>query len=527
MDLPEIYLERPQNPEHGDYASGLSLRLAKPAKSRPMDIAENIISFIDPGDEIKSVVVAPPGFINFTLSDAWLSSQVDEILRAGERYGNIDIGNGTRVQVEFVSSNPTGPLHTAHGRGAILGSALSNVLTAAGYDVVREYYFNDAGNQMDIFNRTLFARYLQHYGKQVEIPANGYNGGYMVELAEEIAGEEGDKFLKIPENEAIPQLGKIGCEKIMAQIKEELVMLRVDFDSWFTEGSLYENGQFDKVMSILTEKGYIGHRDGATWFLATSLGEAKDEVVVRSNGIPTYLGTDIAYHYNKLIERKFDRVIDIWGADHQGHIAGLKSSMKVLGADPDKLEVIIHQMITLKRGGEVVKISTRRGDFVTVREVLDEVGVDACRFFYLARSANSQMDFDLELAKKESSENPVYYVQYAHARIASILRLAEEKGIDYSDGDISLVTTEAELTLIRKLIQLPELIEMAARNLEPHHLTYYAQDLATAFHSFYKQCRVISDDEELSKARLKLVKAAKIILAKTLHLMGMTAPDSM
>ena len=250
-------------------------------------------------------------------------------------------------------------------------------------------------------------------------------------------------------------------------------------------------------------------------------------MVVRSNGIPTYLGTDIAYHYNKLIERKFDRVIDIWGADHQGHIAGLKSSVKVLGADPDKLEIIIHQMITLKRGGELVRISTRRGDFVTVREVLDEVGVDACRFFFLARSANSQMDFDLELAKKESSENPVYYVQYAHARIASILRLAKEKGIEYSGGDVSLVTSEPELTLIRKLIQLPELVEMAARNLEPHHLTYYAQDLATAFHSFYKQCRVISDDEALTKARLKLVKAAKTVLAKTLHLMGMTAPESM
>jgi arginyl-tRNA synthetase len=395
-----------------------------------MDIAESIVAFIPSSNDIKSVVVAPPGFINFTLSDKWLSSQVAEILTAGDGYGDINIGNGVRIQVEFVSSNPTGPLHTAHGRGAILGSALSNVLKAAGYEVTREYYFNDAGNQMDIFNKTLFARYLQHYGKQVEIPTDGYTGGYMVELAEEISGEEGDKFLQIPESEAILQLGKIGCEKIMAQIKEELVMLRVDFDVWFTERSLYENGQFDKVMSKLSQEGYIGQRDGATWFLATSLGEEKDEVVVRSNGIPTYLGTDIAYHYNKLVERKFDRVIDIWGADHQGHIAGLKSSMKVLGADPDKLEIIIHQMITLKRGGEIVKISTRRGEFVTVREVLDEVGVDACRFFYLARSANSQMDFDLELAKKESSENPVYYVQYAHARIASILRLAVEKEIE-------------------------------------------------------------------------------------------------
>jgi arginyl-tRNA synthetase len=527
IELPEIYLERPQNPEHGDYASGLSLKLAKPAKSRPTDIAEGIISFIDPGDEIKSVVVAPPGFINFTLSDKWLSSQVDEILDAGESFGDIRIGNNLRVQVEFVSINPTGPLHAGHGRGAILGSTLSNVLASAGYNVEREYYFNDAGTQMELFNQTLFARYLQHYGKNVEIPADGYVGGYMVELAEEIAGEEGDKFLKVPEKEAILRIGKIGLEKIMAQIKEELKMLRVDFDVWFTEKSLYDNGQFDKVMDMLDEKGYIGQKDGATWFISTALGEDKDDVVIRSSGAPTYFATDIAYHYNKFIERKFDKVIDIWGADHQGHVQRLKAAVDALGGDPGKLEIIIHQLVTLKRDGELVRISKRSGDIITLREIIEEVGTDACRFFFLARSANSQMDFDLELAKRESSENPVYYVQYAHARIASILRLAEEKGIDYSDGDVSLVTTEPELTLIRKLVQLPELVEMAARNLEPHHLTYYAQDLATVFHSFYKQCRVISDDEELTKARLKLVEAAKIVLAKTLHLMGMTAPESM
>ncbi|MBN2075642.1 MAG: arginine--tRNA ligase [Dehalococcoidales bacterium] len=527
IDLPEVYLERPQKAEHGDYASGLSLRLAKPAKSRPMDIAEGIISFINPGDEIKSLVVAPPGFINFTLSDKWLSSQVDEILAAGERFGNIDIGNGTRVQVEFVSINPTGPLHAGHGRGAILGCALSSVLAAAGYEVEREYYFNDAGTQMELFNRTLFSRYLQHYGKDVEIPVDGYVGAYMVELAKVIADEEGDKFLKVPQEEAIVKVGKIGLEKIMAQIKEELQMLRVDFDVWFTEKSLYDNGQFDKVMDMLDKKGYIVRKEGAVWFESTALGEDKDNVVIRSNGAPTYFATDIAYHYNKFIERKFDRVIDIWGADHQGHVQRLKAAVDALGGDPEKLEIIIHQLVTLKRGGELVRISKRSGDIITLREIIEEVGTDACRFFFLARSANSQMDFDLELAKKESTENPVYYVQYAHARIASILRLAEEKGIDYLDGDVSLVTTEPELTLIRKLIQLPELIEMAARNLEPHHLTYYAQDLATVFHSFYKQCRVISDDEALTKARLKLVEAAKIVLAKTLHLMGMTAPESM
>jgi len=527
FDLPEAFIERPQNPEHGDYASGFSLKLAQAAKMKPMALAEELIGLMPPAPEIESVTAAPPGFINFTLNGRWLSEQVEDILSTGAGYGNIDAGGKSRVQVEFVSINPTGPLHIGNGRGAVLGSTLASVLAAAGYDVVREYYFNDAGSQMDAFYRTLYARYLQCLGKDVEVPADGYVGGYMVELAEEIIAGEGDRFIKMQESEATAQLGKLGLEKIMSQIKEDLGLLRVDFDVWFTEQSLYDNGQFDKIMDILGSKGLIGEKEGATWFLATALGEDKDEVVVRSNGIPTYLATDIAYHYNKFQEREFDRVIDIWGADHQGHVSGLKASVEALGTDVNRLELIIHQMVTMRRGGELMRVSKRSGDIITLREVIDEVGVDACRFFLLARSANSQMDFDLDLAKKESADNPVYYVQYAHARIASILRLAQEKGIDYSDGDVSLITTEPELILIRKLLQLPELIEMASRILEPHHLTYYAQDLATVFHSFYKQCRVISDDETLTKARLKLVEAAKIVLARTLHLMGMTAPERM
>jgi arginyl-tRNA synthetase len=314
----------------------------------------------------------------------------------------------------------------------------------------------------------------------------------------------------------------------MAQIRQDLQLLGVEFDVWFTEQSLYTNGQFRQGLDILAKKGYLAEKEGATWFVSTALGEDKDNVVIRGTGMPTYFGTDIAYHYNKFIERKFDKVIDIWGADHQGHVRRLKTAVDAFGGNGDNLEIIINQMVMLKRGGEVVRISKRSGDIITLREVIEEVGVDACRFFFLARSANSQMEFDLDLAKKESSENPVYYVQYAHARIASILRLAKEKGIDYDDGDTSLVNTESELALIRKLLQLPELIEMAARAMEPHHLTYYAQDLATAFHSFYKFCRVVDDENEaMTKARLKLVEAAKIVLARTLHLMGMTAPESM
>jgi arginyl-tRNA synthetase len=492
-----------------------------------MAIAADLISLIPPSPEIESIVAARPGFVNFTLSDKWLAGQVDEVLKNAATYGNIDIGRGQKVQVEFVSANPTGPLHVGHGRHAVLGSALASILSSAGYEVDNEYYINDGGSQIEAFNRTLFARYRQTLGKEAEVPADGYHGAYMVDLAGEIAASEKDRFLKMPESEALPALGKIGLDKMIDLIKTDLEALGVGFDVWFSERSLYENGQYATVMELLRKGGYIAEKEDATWFVSTALGEDKDNVVVRGDGTPTYFATDIAYHYNKFIERKFDRVIDIWGADHQGHVSRMKAVVGALGIAPEKLEVIISQLVTLRRGGEVVRISKRSGDIITLSELVDEVGKDACRFFFLSRSANSQMDFDLELAKKESQDNPVYYVQYAHARISSILRLARERGIDYSDGDVSLITTEPEMILIRRLMQLPELVEMVARTLEPHHLTYYAQDLATVFHSFYKQCRVVSSDQALTKARLKLVEAARTILARTLNLMGMNAPEKM
>jgi arginyl-tRNA synthetase len=525
--LPEIAIEHPQNPEHGDYASSLPLKLARASGVNPLTIAEEIVGLITASPEISRVSVAPPGFINFTLSDSWLIAQVASILEAGDTYGNIKLGRGRRVQIEFVSVNPTGPLHVGHGRGAILGSTLANVLAAAGYKVEKEYYINDAGSQIDAFYRSLYARYQQSLNVDAEMPADGYLGNYMVDLVKEIIAEEGDKFLSLPEKKAIAQLGQRGLTKIIGQIKEDLERVGVSFDVWFSEQSLYDKGQYKKVMSLLREKGYISEKEGATWFVSTALGEDKDNVVVRSDGSPTYFASDIAYHYNKFVERKFDEVINIWGADHQGHISRMKAVVAALGIAPERLRVIISQMVTLSRGGELVRVSKRSGDIITLREVVDEVGVDACRFFFASRTADSQMDFDLELAKKQSADNPVYYVQYAHARIASILRLAEEKSISYADGDISLLTTEPELSLIRRMLLLPEMVEMVAQTLEPHHLAYYATDLATVFHSFYKQCRVVSDDEVLTKARLKLVEAAKITLAKTLHLMGMTAPDKM
>lgn len=526
--LPEVAVERPQNPEHGDYASSFPLKLARATGVSPLAIAEDMVGLIVPSPEIDTITVAPPGFINFTLKTDWLTGQVDSILAAGDAYGNVDLGQGNRVQLEFVSVNPTGPLHVGHGRGAILGDALANVLTATGYKVEKEYYINDAGSQVDAFYRTLYARYQQCLGIEAEVPTDGYLGGYMVDLAKEIIAETGDRFLALPEPEAVLQLGQLGLDKMIKLIRSDLELLGVTFDVWFSERSLYDSGQYQTALSRLRQGGYIGEKEGATWFVSTALGEDKDNVVVRGDGSPTYFASDIAYHYDKFLVRKFDRVINIWGADHQGHVSRMKAVVGALGIAPERLKVIISQLVTLRRGEELVRISKRSGDIITLREVVVEVGADACRFFFLSRSADSQMDFDLELAKKQSVDNPVYYVQYAHARIASILRLAQQRGIDYGDGDVAWLTTEPELTLIRKMLLLPEIVEVVAHTLEPHHLAYYAQDLATVFHSFYTQCRVVSrDDEVLTKARLKLVVAAKLVLAKALHLMGMTAPESM
>jgi len=497
VTLPEVVIERPQNPEHGDYASSFPLKLARTTGLSPLIIANEMVGLMTPSPEIDSIAVAPPGFINFTLKSDWLTRQVDSIL-------------------------------VGHGRGAILGSTLANVLTSAGYTVEKEYYINDVGSQINAFYRSLYVRYQQCLNVDAEMPSDGYLGGYMVDLAGEIMAEEGDRFLTLPEPEAVSQLGRLGLARMMKQIKNDLELLGVSFDVWFSEQSLYDGGQYQTATSLLRREGYIAEKEGATWFVSTALGEDKDNVVVRSDGAPTYFASDIAYHYNKFLERKFDKVINIWGADHQGHISRMKAVVGAMGVNPEQLKVIISQMVTLHRGDELIRISKRSGDIITLREVVEEVGADACRFFFLSRSTDSQMDFDLELAKKESLDNPVYYVQYAHARIASILRLAQERGIDYTDGDVSLLTTESELTLIRKMLLLPEIVEIVACTLEPHHLTYYAQDLATIFHSFYKQCRVVSpDNEALTKARLKLVEAAKLVLAKTLHLMGMTVPDRM
>jgi len=525
--LPEVLIEHPQNPEHGDFASGLPLKLARAMKMSPMAIAEKVSEHIVPPPQIDRIWVAEPGFINFILREDWLSMEVESVLAAGESYGDIELGNGKRVQLEFVSVNPTGPLHVGHGRGAVLGSTLANVLTVSGYAVEKEFYINDMGNQIDNFGRSLYARYKECLDQEAAMPPDGYYGNYMIDLAKEIVQEQGDKFLSLPESEAASQLAKVGTARMLQGIKQDLELLNVVFDTWFSERSLYQGGQYDKAMELLQGGGYMAKKENATWFESSALGEDKDNVLVRSDGSPTYFASDVAYHYNKFLERKFDQVIDIWGADHQGHVPRMKAVLKALNCDSERLTVIICQLVTLRRGKEIVKVSKRSGDIITLKEVADEVGSDACRFIFLSRSADSQMDFDIELAKRQSADNPVYYVQYAHARIASILDFAKEREIDCSQGDVSLLTTEPELTLIRRLILLPEIVEQVAVTLEPHHLPYYAQDLATVFHSFYKQCRVVSKDEALTRARLKLVKATQIALAKVLHLMGMTAPEKM
>jgi arginyl-tRNA synthetase len=541
--LPDVLVERPQRPEHGDYATSLALRLARSARVNPLALAEILLQRLPASEAVGEVSVAPPGFVNFRLSESWLARQVDAVLAAGDRIADVDVGSGRRVQVEFVSANPTGPLHVGNGRGAAIGATLAAVLEAAGYRVEREYYFNDAGSQIDALTRSVYARYQQVLGRDVPLPEDGYPGQYVVDIAQAIKEEQGDAFLR-PEGEAAPmEIGQLAVQRIMDEIRHDLEDLGLTYDVWFNERSLYEpagRGEaslYEQVMAVVRERGFIAEKEGAVWFapsakLATeigagSLGEEKDNVLVRSSGEPTYFASDVAYHYDKFIRRGFDRVINVWGADHQGHVSRMKAAVAAMGVDPERLDLLIYQLVTLKRGDEVVRLSKRAGEIVTVRDVIDEVGPDACRFFFLARSADAPMDFDLELAKRQSAENPVYYVQYAHARISGILRLADERGLDYADGDVSLLTHPAELTLIRKMLLLPELVESIAGNLEPHHLPHYAQDLATAFHDFYEKCRVVGDDAPLSKARLKLVAACRLALACTLRLIGVAAPERM
>ena len=528
--MPDIQIERPGNPEHGDFACNLPLRLARATRINPLELAQALVVRVPESGLVGRVDAAPPGFINFHLDDDWLQQQVEAVRAAGASFGESDLGQGRRVMVEFVSVNPTGPVHVGHARGAVLGSALANILEAAGYEVTREYYVNDAGSQMEAFYRSVLARYREVMGEPAEMPANGYMGEYISEMAQEIAQAEGRRFLEQPEDQAVRAIGDLSRGKMVGLIREDLSEIGVAFDNWFSERSLFEQGEYDAALDTLRDQDYLSQREEALWFKSTMLGDEKDNVVVRSTGEPTYFASDIAYHYNKFVGRAYDSVVNIWGADHQGHVPRMKAAVQALGIPPERLTILIAQMVTLRRGNEVVRASKRTGDFVTLRELADEVGRDACRYFFLARTPSTQMEFDLELAKKESSENPVYYVQYAHARNAGILDLARSRNIDWSRGDVALLNDPSELALVRAMLRLPELVEQMARSLEPHHLAHYTLDLATAFHVFYENCRVISahaEDADTTLARLKLVESAQIVFRRCLDLMGMGAPERM
>jgi arginyl-tRNA synthetase len=433
------------------------------------------------------------------------------------------------VQVEYVSANPTGPLHVGNGRGAAIGSTLANVLRAWGHEVEEEYYINDAGTQVAIFARTLYARYQQLYDRDVAIPENGYPGEYVTEIAQRLRDEEGERYLRPEGEEPGPELGDRGIALMIEQIRADLDAVGVRYTNWYSERALQaEGGPYHTVLERLRDQLHVVEREGAVWFASSQLGEEKDHVLIRMGGMPTYFATDIAYHFDKLVTRGFDRVIDIWGADHQGHVSRLKSAIGALGADREALDVVLYQLVTLKRGSTIVPLSKRAGELVTLADVVREVGADATRFFFLLPSSGAAMDFDLELAKRQSDENPVYYVQYAHARIAGILTRASEAGLSADGADPALLTHAAEQTLVRKLLLLPEVIEQVVEELAPHHLPHYAQELAQAFHAFYTQCRVVDEDEPaLSRARLLLLEATRVVLARTLGLMSISAPERM
>ena len=532
--MPHVGVERPRQTAHGDYATPVCLQLTEEARMAPRAIATRVIEYLPTASFLGKVDVAGPGYINVTLDSSWVARQTRAILETGDKWGHVDLGSGDCVQVEFVSANPTGPITVGSTRNAVIGDVLASVLDAADFVVEREYYVNDAGSQVRKFGESLYARYAQALGEEEPFPGDGYLGGYVVDMAAEFARQVGHSYLKMDRQEAIQALGERGIECVLGQARADLAALRVSFDTWFHERSLYDSGLFDRLLQKLRKDGYVTEREGAVWFTSPDLEE--DAVLIRSPQVisnpeerPTYLASDVAYVWNKLMERGFDRAIYVWGADHHGDVPRVRAATKALGLDPDRVEIILYQMVNLKRGTEDVRMSKRAGEFVTLREMIDEVGPDPIRFLLLTRTVDATIDFDLDLAVEQSEKNPVYYVQYAHARICSILRYAAEQGWDPDhEGDVALLTHESEQALIRKMLELPEIVAYAAEQRAPHRLTFYAQELAAQFHAFYRDCRVVAEeDAERTRARLMLVRAARTTLAQVLGLLGVTAPERM
>ncbi len=534
--VPDMEIETPKHDGQGDFSTNFAMVSARHQKMAPRQIAQAVVDAMSPADgdnglPIEKIEIAGPGFINFFLSDAAWHPIVDQVLEADERYGQSDAGQGQRVQVEFVSANPTGPLHVGHGRGAAVGDSVGNILAFAGYDVQKEYYINDSGRQIRTLGTSVWLRLCEMEGKDVVFPEDCYQGDYIKELAQEILDLEGASLLEKEDAEAIEICARFAAGKILDGIRADLLAFGVEFDNWFSEQSLYDSGRVQSAIKAFKEKGVIYEKDGALWFKTEEFGDDKDRVVVRNNGLTTYFASDIAYHDEKF-ERGFNRVIDVWGADHHGYIKRMNAAVEATGRKREQFEVILVQLVNLLRGGAPVQMSTRAGEFVTLKDIVDEVGTDAARFMFLSRSYDSGLDFDLELAKQKSADNPVYYVQYVHARITGILVKAKEEGliheIEFSKGqELSRLVEDEELRLIKTLAGFQEQVEKSAATLHPHVIFTYLMSLAGAFHGYYNKHKVITEDKALSAARLSLVLAVKKVIRNGLCLLGVSAPERM
>lgn len=527
--IPDVILELPKDKAHGDYSTNMAMQLARVAKKAPRMIAEELVKNFDRSKaSIEKIEIAGPGFINFYMNNGYLTELIPSILTAGEKYGATTVGNQQKLQVEFVSANPTGDLHLGHARGAAVGDSLCNILTKAGYDVSREYYINDAGNQINNLAISVEARYFQALGLDKAMPEDGYHGEDIIGIGKKLADEFGDKYVHVDEQERFDFFREYSLKIEMEKLKKDLENFRVSFDEWYSETSLYHNGKIDNALQALRDNGHIFEEEGATWFRSTALGDDKDRVLIKQDGSYTYLTPDIAYHKDKL-ERGFEKLINIWGADHHGYIPRMKAAIEALGYKRDTLEVEIIQLVHLYKNGEKMKMSKRTGKAVTMRELVEEVGLDAVRYFFAMRSADTHLDFDLDLAVSQSNENPVYYAQYAHARISSILRQGAEQGLGYEGiGSFDVIQSEKEIELLKRLGEFPQAVSEAAQKRMPHRITNYIFDLASTFHSFYNAEKVLDVEQpEKTKARLALIKTVQITLKNALALIGVSAPEKM
>ena len=525
---PLFSIEVPKVADYGDFSTNLAFLLSKKTKQSPQEIAKELISHLPSCDWIKKVEIAAPGFINFFLKSSAWQGIVRDIINHPESYGQ-GKEREEKIIVEFVSANPTGPLHIGHGRGAAVGDTLANILDYAGYKIKREYYINDVGRQIQILGRSVFLRYLELLGEKIDFPKDHYQGEYIKKLAQEILERKGNKYREVAEKEAIPLFATFAKERIMEDIKKDLNNFGVRFDYWFSEKDLIKNGDVANLIKWLKDTGLAYEKDGALWFASSRFNDEKDRVLVRANGATTYFASDLAYHKNKF-ERGFHILIDLWGADHHGYVPRLKAGIQALGYDMEKLKILLVQLVHLKRGGKPLAMSTRAGEFVTLKEVLEEVGKDAARFIFLTRSCDSHLDFDLEVAKSQNMENPVFYVQYAHARVCSLEKIAKERGIEFppfNAVDLAPLQSEEEIGLMKLLARFPDLIEDIARTLEPHRLSYYLTELAGEFHRYYNKYRILDTPEDICAARFALAQAVKIVIAKGLSLLGVSAPKQM